>query len=116
MVPSAVLAREARCSSTEFRWEKSRVLVLIPEIQTGCLQGCACARRCRPFRPPASRRRRLRSAAARSEEHTSELQSLMRISYAVFCLNKNTNATAHTQIDRTNQSIIVSVSYTLQHK
>src|SRR3546814_3655210 len=27
-------------------------------------------------------------ARARSEEHTSELQSLMRISYAVFCLNK----------------------------
>src|SRR3546814_9223750 len=28
---------------------------------------------------------------ARSEEHTSELQSLMRISYAVFCLTKNNN-------------------------
>src|SRR3546814_4542553 len=28
------------------------------------------------------------SEAFRSEEHTSELQSLMRISYAVFCLNK----------------------------
>src|SRR3546814_10177525 len=28
--------------------------------------------------------------ARRSEEHTSELQSLMRISYAVFCLKKNT--------------------------
>src|SRR3546814_7955368 len=28
----------------------------------------------------------------RSEEHTSELQSLMRISYAVFCLNKKKNA------------------------
>src|SRR3546814_8767216 len=28
---------------------------------------------------------------ARSEEHTSELQSLMRISYAVFCLQKKTN-------------------------
>src|SRR3546814_10533981 len=27
---------------------------------------------------------------SRSEEHTSELQSLMRISYAVFCLKKNT--------------------------
>src|SRR3546814_1258565 len=27
----------------------------------------------------------------RSEEHTSELQSLMRLSYAVFCLQKNTN-------------------------
>src|SRR3546814_7360826 len=31
---------------------------------------------------------------ARSEEHTSELQSLMRISYAVFCLKKK-NTTAH---------------------
>src|SRR3546814_10102944 len=29
-------------------------------------------------------------ACGRSEEHTSELQSLMRISYAVFCLNKKT--------------------------
>src|SRR3546814_12744688 len=31
-----------------------------------------------------------RSAGGRSEEHTSELQSLMRISYAVFCLKKKT--------------------------
>src|SRR3546814_9733306 len=31
-----------------------------------------------------------RYPTARSEEHTSELQSLMRISYAVFCLKKNT--------------------------
>src|SRR3546814_10680573 len=31
----------------------------------------------------------LYTATARSEEHTSELQSLMRISYAVFCLKKN---------------------------
>src|SRR3546814_9516888 len=30
-------------------------------------------------------------ADGRSEEHTSELQSLMRISYAVFCLQKNKN-------------------------
>src|SRR3546814_8021308 len=30
-------------------------------------------------------------AADRSEEHTSELQSLMRISYAVFCLKKQIN-------------------------
>src|SRR3546814_10900734 len=33
-------------------------------------------------------RRRLAIGVARSEEHTSELQSLMRISYAVFCLKK----------------------------
>src|SRR3546814_2419373 len=31
----------------------------------------------------------------RSEEHTSELKSLMRISYAVFCLKKNKNTTEH---------------------
>src|SRR3546814_2785841 len=30
----------------------------------------------------------------RSEEHTSELQSLMRISYAVFCLNKKTTSSS----------------------
>src|SRR3546814_10544076 len=39
----------------------------------------AWAVRCRPSR------------WRRSEEHTSELQSLMRISYAVFCLKKKTN-------------------------
>src|SRR3546814_8335515 len=42
---------------------------------------------------------RMRADVARSEEHTSELQSLMRISYAVFCLKKKThtdNSTAHT--------------------
>src|SRR3546814_1375103 len=33
----------------------------------------------------------IRHRAARSEEHTSELQSLMRISYAVFCLKKKTS-------------------------
>src|SRR3546814_5270667 len=38
------------------------------------------------FRPAASAGR----AVDRSEEHTSELQSLMRISYAVFCLKKKT--------------------------
>src|SRR3546814_5398062 len=31
------------------------------------------------------------AGSSRSEEHTSELQSLMRISYAVFCLTKKTN-------------------------
>src|SRR3546814_9163125 len=33
--------------------------------------------------------------AKRSEEHTSELQSLMRISYAVFCLNKKKRNTTY---------------------
>src|SRR3546814_1280180 len=35
------------------------------------------------------------AAGNRSEEHTSELQSLMRISYAVFCLKKKTTIRKH---------------------
>src|SRR3546814_4166906 len=45
----------------------------------------------------------------RSEEHTSELQSLMRISYAVFCLKKKTNRRTtkkhiKTQVRKTNNA------------
>src|SRR3546814_2924646 len=39
-------------------------------------------------------------ASIRSEEHTSELQSLMRISYAVFCLNKKKTTLTHTPTHR----------------
>src|SRR3546814_1861116 len=49
-----------------------------------------------PPRNPASIRRRRFTCACvmdRSEEHTSELQSLMRNSYAVFCLKKKTTHT-----------------------
>src|SRR3546814_2259593 len=38
---------------------------------------------------------RPKAKQARSEEHTSELQSLMRISYAVFCLKKKRTITNH---------------------
>src|SRR3546814_8138957 len=41
------------------------------------------------------RHRALRHHAERSEEHTSELQSLMRISYAVFCLTKKKDTINH---------------------
>src|SRR3546814_8689025 len=46
-----------------------------------------------PARGQASRRDRPCDFVARSEEHTSELQSLMRISYAVFCLKKKKTQT-----------------------
>src|SRR3546814_9143189 len=56
------------------------------------------ARRARRAGATAERRRRPAPGAdrlrRRSEEHTSELQSLMRISYAVFCLKKK-NTTTH---------------------
>src|SRR3546814_7913310 len=50
--------------------------------------GFAAARHRRKL---ASRLMRMTSDHSRSEEHTSELQSLMRISYAVFCLKKKNN-------------------------
>src|SRR3546814_10224746 len=53
--------------------EQYRILLLSPE------------RPCRSSVMPFGRSSRI---AVRSEEHTSELQSLMRISYAVFCLKK----------------------------
>src|SRR3546814_1140191 len=43
---------------------------------------------------PAGRQHR-HGQLVRSEEHTSELQSLMRISYAVFCLKKKTPTKTH---------------------
>src|SRR3546814_8917654 len=42
------------------------------------------------------------SGGGRSEEHTSELQSLMRISYAVFCLKKKIINKEYTEVDRRN--------------
>src|SRR3546814_10608561 len=55
-------------------------------------QHSAAARLWRPRRRADSGEQHaaLHRHAARSEEHTSELQSLMRISYAVFCLQKKT--------------------------
>src|SRR3546814_7181491 len=45
---------------------------------------------------PSGSRVQLSSANVRSEEHTSELQSLMRISYAVFCCKKKKQKTQQT--------------------
>src|SRR3546814_6093032 len=74
--------------SLNFRQEMSRT-----KSQAPALIRCSTLPRCHalqgPMRP-GPRRRHL-SIATRSEEHTSELQSLMRISYAVFCLKKKKN-------------------------
>src|SRR3546814_7851951 len=58
-----------------------------------------------PHKPPCS------CTSGRSEEHTSELQSLMRISYAVFCLKKKKKTNRYdndyqkNQTDVTNQKV-----------
>src|SRR3546814_3742935 len=79
---------------------------------------CPCRHAVRPgpWKEPKRRERRSRPAWAmlghrhpflppRSEEHTSELQSLMRISYAVFCLKKKNNEykTVHRKISSSPQ-------------
>src|SRR3546814_10804844 len=44
----------------------------------------------------------------RSEEHTSELQSLMRISYAVFCLKKKNTTLRHQTINHNNNTTSIN--------
>src|SRR3546814_1671971 len=71
--------RSPRCAIQDRRgahWRNRRLRTLLPH--------------CRDCRPPArpTGQGSNRSEQIRSEEHTSELQSLMRISYAVFCLKK----------------------------
>src|SRR3546814_7800957 len=59
-----------------------------PPSVVACLRVASATRlRCAPCRRASTG-----DHDPRSEEHTSELQSLMRISYAVFCLNKKTQA------------------------
>src|SRR3546814_3367488 len=63
--------------------------------------------------PRRHRRAGLRQRDRRSEEHTSELQSLMRISYAVFCLKKKNITSSY----RTNPRIAAnqSTNYVTHH-
>src|SRR3546814_6365984 len=68
------------------QWEeKRRLLGASPPPARGLRPPRIALRSSHPASPMMSRLRR-----HRSEEHTSALQSLMRISYAVFCLNKKT--------------------------
>src|SRR3546814_20913815 len=66
-------------------------------FRSGLRRGSAHHQQQRPPRGAFSARRQRRRQQPdvvhdrRSEEHTSELQSLMRISYAVFCLKKKNN-------------------------
>src|SRR3546814_10848445 len=57
-------------------------------------------------RDTLAERDRSRRRHARSEEHTSELQSLMRISYAVFCLKKKNHKIQKTTTPNTNKRIL----------
>src|SRR3546814_3534900 len=80
----------------EGRWQRGRVA---PELLQENCHDPSASEACRNpgYRGPRKRRtplwrraRTARPACCRSEEHTSELQSLMRTSYASFCLKKTT--------------------------
>src|SRR3546814_7242485 len=89
--------------TTLFRSEASRtpgIAAVVAEIDGLDL---AATRRQRPCRAPIGARHPLFDLRRcdRSEEHTSELQSLMRISYAVFCLKKKKKKTTKKTITNT---------------
>src|SRR3546814_7567038 len=70
-----------------------RIAASLALMAGAALAGCAADK---PPEPPPTMAEIAITAAAdanRSEEHTSELQSLMRISYAVFCLKTKKNRT-----------------------
>src|SRR3546814_2627755 len=79
---SGITAAVALCDDID------AVLLCLGEGST--MSGEAASRAC-PDLPGHQRALVAGQIGARSEEHTSELQSLMRISYAVFCLKKKNN-------------------------
>src|SRR3546814_2363267 len=76
--------------TTLFR-SRSAALLAVMTLEAGCARATGAS----AARPATARARRIIVVLLpiRSEEHTSELQSLMRISYAVFCLKKKNKCT-----------------------
>src|SRR3546814_10570124 len=90
MPPSTISYKRLICPYMETRVKmRKRVMAREAGGKRGRRQPCGDGAACPPagIRPRSAEMR----TASRSEEHTSELQSLMRISYAVFCLKKKRN-------------------------
>src|SRR3546814_8112133 len=76
----------AAASDVDLREAEGGVLGGDPHVADRCQHASGAERR--PVHSGDHRDRGVAHGGERSEEHTSELQSLMRISYAVFCLKK----------------------------
>src|SRR3546814_5584612 len=74
-------------------------------FRSGGLCAGECGDHVAPHEPACRRDDRVAQSRHRSEEHTSELQSLMRISYAVFCLKKKKHNTITTITNKHNTYI-----------
>src|SRR3546814_3541484 len=108
LVPYTTLLRSSEAATSErnmartYRDKASALSALVPEMTT-CSPGLTpesstvCPSTEPPPDPP-SVTSRIAYPPPRSEEHTSELQSLMRTSYAVFCFKKKKNQTLHQNI------------------
>src|SRR3546814_4637971 len=89
-----MIRRPPRSTRTDTLFPYTTLFRSPPRCRRGFLPCPDHIRRCCwPIQPRhrEANRRGWRSDYGRSEEHTSELQSLMRISYAVFCLKKKNN-------------------------
>src|SRR3546814_9118139 len=85
-----MIRRPPRSTRTDTLFSLHDALPISPSA-FGYQDGSAVVRACATYARPSDAKPRQSSGIARSrrsEEHTSELQSLMRISYAVFCLKK----------------------------
>src|SRR3546814_3302776 len=71
---------------------------------------------CPPISTSNGKLLKLSRRLIRSEEHTSELQSLMRISYAVFCLKKNTPHTKPPTIPQQTRPTTTHIHYSNQNQ
>src|SRR3546814_1549146 len=80
-----MIRRPPRSTRTDTLFPYTTLFRSLPDLGRHA-DGAAAA--CARPRGRGAARARCRRPRARSEEHTSELQSLMRISYAVFCLKK----------------------------
>src|SRR3546814_6923958 len=96
--------RLCQCRRTDRRAAESRAVRDIGRSLSGVPSGSLVARQRRAI-PEAQVRCGRDARHQRSEEHTSELQSLMRNSYAVFCLNKKTQIAYNNTITIAKQTI-----------
>src|SRR3546814_6632746 len=99
LFPYTTLFRSISCFTRKMRWARSVAstsMSIVPGYATSTGGGTA-ARAVEAANGDDS-------ARARSEEHTSELQSLMRISYAVFCLKKKKTKIIHTEAEQHTQT------------
>src|SRR3546814_2477554 len=87
-IDGTVMLTGGRRTSSEPPWRpRGHGLMRVAIIGAG-ISGLACARRLRDAGLEATLFDKSRGIGGRSEEHTSEIQSLMRISYAVLFLKK----------------------------